>query len=87
MTLCRSTQELPNWLAEMQITNLDVSFCKACKIDVVSRMTSLSVLSLQVNGTYHLCRVSVARILMPPACGRRPSGKHWDAFAKCCSMS
>ncbi len=45
-----SLQALPNWLAELQITNLDVSFCKTCKIDVVSQMTSLSVLSLQVQG-------------------------------------
>jgi hypothetical protein len=42
-------QALPNWLAEMQITNLDISFCKACNIDVVSKMTSLSVLCLQVG--------------------------------------
>ena len=49
LTLRLPAQALPNWLAEMQITNLDVSFCKACKIDVVSQMTSLQVLSLQVN--------------------------------------
>lgn len=42
-------QALPNWLAEMHITNLDVSFCKACNVDVVSKMTSLSVLCLQVG--------------------------------------
>ena len=42
-------QALPNWLAEMQISNLDISFCKACNIDVVSKMTSLSVLCLQVG--------------------------------------
>lgn len=42
-------QALPNWLADMQLTNLDISFCKACNIDVVSKMTSLSVLALQVS--------------------------------------
>ena len=42
-------QALPTWLAEMRITNLDVSFCKACNVDVVSKMTSLSVLCLQVG--------------------------------------
>ena len=42
-------QALPDWLAELQITNLDVSFCKGCNISVVSSMTSLQVLSLQVG--------------------------------------
>ena len=51
-------QALPNWLAEMQVTNLDVSFCKACRIDVVSQMTSLSVLSLQVGGLSSLLLLS-----------------------------
>ena len=37
----------------MQITNLDISFCKSCNIDVVSRMTSLQVLNLQVD--WHTC--------------------------------
>ena len=44
-------QALPNWLAELQITNLDVSFCKGCDISVISSMTSLQVLSLQVKFT------------------------------------
>ncbi len=44
-----SVQALPDWLAELQITNLDVSFCKGCNISVVSSMTSLQVLSLQVG--------------------------------------
>ena len=44
-----SVQALPDWLAELQITNLDVSFCKGCNISVVSTMTSLQVLSLQVG--------------------------------------
>ena len=44
-----SMQALPDWLAELQITNLDVSFCKGCNISVVSTMTSLQVLSLQVG--------------------------------------
>ena len=50
-----SMQALPDWLAELQITNLDVSFCKGCNISVVSTMTSLQVLSLQVGsaGTPH----------------------------------
>ena len=44
-----SVQALPDWLAELQLTNLDVSFCKGCNISVVSTMTSLQVLSLQVG--------------------------------------
>ena len=53
LEICFAAQALPNWLAEMQITNLDISFCKSCNIDVVSRMTSLQVLSLQVD--WHIC--------------------------------
>ena len=67
MTLCPlCVQALPNWLAELQITNLDVSFCKTCKLDVVSQMTSLSVLSLQVQ-----CHIFVLiyHSLNPCTCG------------------
>ncbi|CAL8465073.1 g4608 [Coccomyxa elongata] len=38
---------LPQWLAELPVTNLDVSFCRVCNVSVVSEMTTLTVLSLQ----------------------------------------
>jgi len=57
LEICFAAQALPNWLAEMQITNLDISFCKSCNIDVVSRMTSLQVLSLQVDR--HICSYQI----------------------------
>ena len=63
LILCPLKQALPNWLAEMQITNLDVSFCKACKLDVISQMTSLTVLSLQVR--VFICVSGLSSSLIP----------------------
>ena len=84
LTLRHFTQGLPNWLAEMQITNLDVSFCKACKIDVVSQMTSLQVLSLQVNNP---CLCVLRRT--SPATGVCPyvhAATCWDGMALRCRL-
>ncbi len=47
-------QMLPQWLSELPITNLDVSFCRVCNVSAVSEMTSLTVLSLQVCATHVL---------------------------------
>jgi hypothetical protein len=41
-------QVLPGWLTSLQLTNLDVSYCRIADISVTSELTSLEVLTLQV---------------------------------------
>lgn len=77
-------QALPDWLAELQITNLDVSFCKGCNIDVVSSMTSLQVLCLQVR--YSMWVWVLRSHMLPSRNGMHQSADHSGALAGASSL-
>lgn len=51
-------QTLPQWLVELPLTHLDVSSCRAASVGVISKLTSLTALSLQVLTCSRTCPVS-----------------------------